>query len=99
MDLGATRFTTFRLVTFPALRSALLAGGLLAFALSFDEIIVTTFTAGPGTQTLPIWILTNLTRPNNAPVVNVVGTLLIVFSILPIYLSQKLSGDATGGRL
>ena len=98
MDLGATRFTTFRLVTFPALRSALLAGGLLAFALSFDEIIVTTFTAGAGTETLPIWILNNLTRPNNAPVVNVVGTCLIVFSILPIYLSQKLSGTASGGR-
>lgn len=99
MDLGATRFTTFRLVTFPALRSALLAGALLAFALSFDEIIVTTFTAGPGTETLPIWILNNLTRPNNAPVVNVIGTVLIVFSILPIYLSQKLSGDPTGGRM
>ncbi len=99
MDLGATRLMTFRLVTFPALRSALLAGGLLAFALSFDEIIVTTFTAGAGTETLPIWILNNLTRPNNAPVVNVVGTVLILFSILPIYLSQRLSGDATGGRL
>ncbi|HLK94250.1 MAG TPA: ABC transporter permease [Nocardioidaceae bacterium] len=99
MDLGATRLTTFRLVTFPALRSALLAGALLAFALSFDEIIVTTFTAGAGTETLPIWILNNLSRPNNAPVVNVVGTVLIAFSILPIYLSQKLSGDPTGGRL
>ncbi len=99
MDLGATRIMTFRLVTFPALRSALLAGALLGFALSFDEIIVTTFTAGPGTETLPIWILNNLTRPNNAPVVNVIGTLLILFSILPIYLSQKLSGDTTGGRL
>ncbi len=71
-DLGAGVFTTFRLVTFPQLRSALLAGGLLAFALSFDEIIVTTFTIGAGDTTLPIWILQNLFRPNQAPVVNVV---------------------------
>ena len=99
MDLGATRIMTFRLVTFPALRSALLAGGLLAFALSFDEIIVTTFTAGASVETLPIWILNNLTRPNNAPVVNVIGTCLILLSIVPIYLVQKLSGDTTGGRL
>ena len=60
---------------------------------------MTTFTAGAGTETLPIWILNNLTRPNNAPVVNVIGTVLILLSILPIYLSQKLSGDPTGGRL
>src|SRR5437762_13659910 len=64
MDLGANGLTTFRLVTFPTLRSALLAGGLLAFALSFDEIIVTTFTLAAGRETLPIWILTNLLRPN-----------------------------------
>jgi putative spermidine/putrescine transport system permease protein len=97
MDLGADMFTTFRLVTFPMLRSALLAGGLLAFALSFDEIIVTTFTAGPGTTTLPIWILSNLFRPNQAPVVNVVAACLIVLSVVPIYLAQRLSGDSTGG--
>jgi putative spermidine/putrescine transport system permease protein len=97
MDMGATRWTTFRLVTFPMLRSALLAGALLAFALSFDEIIVTTFTAGATTQTLPIWIFTNLFRPNQAPVVNVVGAALIVFSIVPIYLSQRLSGESAGG--
>lgn len=92
-DLGAGVFTTFRLVTFPQLRSALLAGGLLAFALSFDEIIVTTFTVGPGTTTLPIWILNNLFRPNQAPVVNVVAVVLILVSIVPIWLAQKLSGD------
>jgi putative spermidine/putrescine transport system permease protein len=97
MDLGADMFTTFRLVTFPMLRSALLAGGLLAFALSFDEIIVTTFTAGAGTQTLPIWILNNLFRPNQAPVVNVVAAALILLSVVPIYLAQRLSGDTTGG--
>ncbi|WP_116102518.1 ABC transporter permease [Amycolatopsis thermalba] len=100
MDLGADGITTFRLVTFPMLRSALLAGGLLAFALTFDEIIVTTFTLGAGLQTLPIWILDNLFRPNQAPVVNVVAAVLIVVSTVPVYLAQRLSGDtASGGRL
>jgi putative spermidine/putrescine transport system permease protein len=93
-DLGADTFQTFRYVTFPLLRSALLAGGLLAFALSFDEIIVTTFTSGAGVQTLPIWIFNNLFRPNQAPVVNVVAAALIVFSVVPIYLAQRISGDA-----
>lgn len=92
-DLGAGVFTTFRLVTFPQLRSAMLAGALLAFALSFDEIIVTTFTVGPGTTTLPIWILNNLFRPNQAPIVNVVAVVMILVSIVPIWLAQKLSGD------
>ena len=96
MDLGADLLTTFRHVTFPALRSALLAGGLLAFALSFDEIIVTTFTAGAGDQTLPIWIFTNLTRPNQAPVVNVVAVLLIAVSVVPIWLAQRLSEGTAG---
>ena len=91
MDLGADGAQTFRLVTFPALRTALLAGALLAFALSFDEIIVTTFTAGAGDQTLPIWIFTNLTRPNQAPVVNVVAVLLVLISVVPIWLAQRLS--------
>lgn len=100
MDLGADTFTTFRLVTFPMLRSALMAGGLLAFALSFDEIIVTTFTLGAGLETLPIWILNNLFRPNQAPVVNVVAAVLILASTIPVYLAQRLSSDdATGGRL
>ncbi|GAA4987300.1 putative spermidine/putrescine transport system permease protein [Nonomuraea thailandensis] len=92
-DLGAGPVTTFRLVTFPMMRSALLAGGLLAFALSFDEIIVTTFTAGAGVRTLPIWIFENLFRPNQAPVVNVVAAALIVASVVPIYLAQRLSSD------
>jgi putative spermidine/putrescine transport system permease protein len=99
-DLGAGPWQTFRFVTFPLIRSALFAGGLLAFALSFDEIIVTTFTAGPGVQTLPIWIFSNLFRPNQAPVINVVAAVLVVFSIVPIYLAQRLSSDsAAGGRL
>jgi putative spermidine/putrescine transport system permease protein len=92
-DLGAGMFTTFRLVTFPMLRSALLAGGLLAFGLSFDEIIVTTFTAGVQQQTLPIWIFQNMFRPNQAPVVNVVAAVLVISSIIPIWLAQKLSGS------
>ncbi len=99
-DLGADTFQTLRYVTFPLIRSALLAGGLLAFALSFDEIIVTTFTAGPGIQTLPLWIFSNLFRPNQAPVINVVAVVLIVLSIVPIYLAQRLSADsAAGGRI
>ena len=99
MDLGANGFTTFRLVTLPNLASALFAGAILAFGLSFDEIVVTTFTAGPGIQTLPIWIYNNLFRPNQAPIVNVVAATLILFSLIPIYLSQRLSSDsATGGR-
>ncbi len=97
MDLGAGTFTTFRLVTFPLLRSALLAGGLLAFGLSFDEIIVTTFTAGPQQQTLPIWILQNLFRPNQAPVVNVVAAVLVFVSVIPIYLAQRLAGTTGEG--
>ena len=97
MDLGRRPFTTFRLVTFPLLRSALLAGGLLAFALSFDEIIVTTFTAGAREETLPLWIFNNLFRPNQAPVVNVVAAVLIVASIVPIWLAQRLSGSSNEG--
>lgn len=95
MDLGATSMQTFRNVTFPALRSALVAGALLAFALSFDEIIVTTFTIG-GDQTLPIWIFTNYSRPNQLPVVNVVGLFVILVSIVPVYIANRLSQDPVG---
>lgn len=90
-DLGAGIWTTFRLVTFPQIRSALFAGGLLAFALSFDEIIVTTFTAGSGVQTLPIFILENMFRPNQAPIVAVVAVVMILVAIVPIYLAQRLT--------
>ena len=99
MDLGAGVFQTFRHVTFPAIRSALLAGAILAFALSFDEIIVTTFTAGASVQTLPLWIFSNLARPNQAPVVAVVAAILIVVSIIPVWLAQRVSSDTAGGRL
>ena len=99
MDLGADTFRTFRLVTMPQLRSALLAGGLLAFALSFDEIVVTTFTISPGLKTVPVWVFENLFRPNAAPVVNVVAAALIVLSVVPIWAAQRLSGDTAGGRI
>lgn len=92
-DLGAGGWTTFRLVTFPLMKSAILAGGLLAFGLSFDEIIVTTFTAGPGITTLPIWIYQNLFRPNQAPIVNVVAAALVIVSVIPIYIAQKFGDD------
>lgn len=92
-DLGAGIWTTFRLVTFPQLRSALLTGGLLAFALSFDEIVVTTFTAGSGVRTLPMFIIDNVARPNQAPIVSVIAVVLVVVSIVPIALAQKLSGS------
>jgi putative spermidine/putrescine transport system permease protein len=93
MDLGADTWQTFRLVTFPQLRTALVAGGLLAFALSFDEVIVTTFTAG-SEQTLPLWILQNLSRPNQLPIINVVAVLVILLSALPVYLAQRLTSEA-----
>jgi putative spermidine/putrescine transport system permease protein len=92
-DLGAGIWTTFRLVTFPQIRSALFAGGLLSFALSFDEIIVTTFTAGSGVQTLPIYILDNMFRPNQAPIVAVVAVVMILIAIVPIYIAQRLTSS------
>jgi putative spermidine/putrescine transport system permease protein len=95
-DLGADTWQTFRYVTLPSLRTALLAGALLAFALSFDEVIVTTFTAGPD-ATLPIWILTNLSRPNQLPIVNVVAVFVILLSMLPVYLAARLTRDETAG--
>lgn len=91
-DLGAGLWTTFRLVTFPQIRSALFAGGLLAFALSFDEIIVTTFTAGSGVQTLPIFIMDNMFRPNQAPIVAVIAVVMILVSLVPIYVAQRIAG-------
>lgn len=94
-DLGASSWRGFVDVTFPQMRSALIAGGLLAFALSFDEVIVTTFTAGDQ-ETLPIWILNNLSRPRNLPVVNVVAVVVIALSIIPVYLAQRLSSDPVG---
>jgi putative spermidine/putrescine transport system permease protein len=92
MDLGADTWQTFRYITLPSIRTALLAGALLAFALSFDEIIVTTFTAG-SQQTLPIWIFTNLSRPNQLPIVNVVAVLVVLASAIPVYIAQRLTTE------
>ena len=98
-DLGASGWQTFWFVTFPGIRGALIAGALLAFALSFDEIVVTTFTAGPEVQTLPLWIFGNLFRPNQAPVVNVVAAVLTIVAIVPVWLAQRFSGDSVSSRV
>jgi putative spermidine/putrescine transport system permease protein len=92
-DLGAHTWQTFRYVTLPGMKTALGAGALLAFALSFDEIIVTTFTIGAGEETLPIWIFRNLFRPTQLPIVNVVALLVVLLSIVPVYLAHRLSRE------
>ena len=84
-------------MTFPAVRSSLLAGALLAFALSFDEVIVTIFTAG-GVKTLPIWIFQSFRLANQVPLVNVAGVVAILLSVLPVYLATRLSGSVAGAR-
>ena len=94
MDLGAGETRAFVDVILPQLRGALLAGALLAFALSWDEIVVTTFTAGVGVETLPQWILNNLSRPNQLPIVNVVALATIVLSAIPVYIATRVSADA-----
>ena len=96
MDLGADSWQTFRRITLPTLGTALVAGALLAFALSFDEVIVTTFTAGTE-QTLPIWIFTNYKLPNVRPIVNVVALAMVLLSLVPVYLSARLAGAETVG--
>ena len=90
-DLGAGLWQTFRLVTFPQFRTSFMAGALLAFALSFDEVVVTIFTAPPGVDTLPLWILKEMARPNQGSVVNVVATVVILLSLVPVYVSQRLT--------
>jgi putative spermidine/putrescine transport system permease protein len=96
-DLGADTFATFRRVTLPGMGTALLSGGLLAFGLSFDEVIVTNFTAGAGTQTIPMWILAAIQRPTELPVVNVVALVLVIASVIPVWLASRISSD--GGAL
>jgi putative spermidine/putrescine transport system permease protein len=91
-DLGADPWQTFRWVTFPSLRSAMLAGALLAFALSFDEVIVTIFTAG-GVKTLPIWIFQSFRLANQVALVNVAGVAAILLSVIPVYLASRLTTD------
>ncbi len=90
MDLGATGWQTFRYIVLPELATALLAGGMLAFALSFDEIIVTTFTAGQQ-ATLPIWIFNQLPRPRQRPVTNVAALIVILLTALPILWAHHLT--------
>jgi putative spermidine/putrescine transport system permease protein len=92
MDLGADGWQTFRFVTWPVLSTALVAGGLLAFALSFDEVIVTTFTAGAQT-TLPIFILDNLRQGQQLPIVNAVVFVVILLTVLPVTIAQRLTRD------
>ena len=92
MDLGADGFQTFRHVILPNLATALLAGGMLAFALSFDEVIVTTFTAGQQ-STLPIWMLTELIRPRQRPVTNVVAIFVVAVTFLPVLAAYYLTRD------
>jgi putative spermidine/putrescine transport system permease protein len=98
MDLGADGFQTFRHVVLPQIASALLAGGMLAFALSFDEVIVTTFTAGQQ-ATLPIWMLNELIRPRQRPITNVVAIFVIAVTFIPILAAYYLTreGEHTGG--
>jgi putative spermidine/putrescine transport system permease protein len=95
-DLGADSWQTFRFVTFPSMQTALVAGALLAFALSFDEIIVTTFTIGAGQETLPIWIYSNLFRGHQIPIVNVVAVMAVLASIIPVYLANRLTREEGG---
>ncbi len=101
MDLGANGFQTFRFVILPNIATALLAGGMLAFALSFDEVIVTTFTAGQQ-QTLPIWMLEELVRPRQRPVTNVVAMVVVLVTFLPIlaayYLTRGTETVAGSGK-
>lgn len=91
-DLGANGFQTFRHVVLPNIATALLAGGMLAFALSFDEVIVTTFTAGQQ-QTIPIWMLEELIRPHQRPVTNVVAMVVVLVTLLPILAAYYLTRD------
>ena len=93
MDLGADGWQTFRFVVWPVLSTALVAGGLLAFALSFDEVIVTTFTAGAQT-TLPIWILGTIQRGQQLPLVNAVVFFVVVLTVIPVVVAQRLTQDS-----
>jgi putative spermidine/putrescine transport system permease protein len=90
MDLGADGWQTFRFVTLPAIRTALVAGALLAFGLSFDEIVVTVFTSG-AKLTIPIWIYNHIRTPTAQPVVNAVALVLMLLSVVPVYLAQRLT--------
>ncbi|MFN2545148.1 MAG: ABC transporter permease [Actinomycetota bacterium] len=94
MDLGADGWQTFRFVTLPSVGTALLAGGLLAFALSFDEIIVTNFTSGTE-ETLPKWMFNQIRLPHARPLVNVVAMAVILLSIVPVYIATRLARESS----
>jgi putative spermidine/putrescine transport system permease protein len=99
MDLGANSFQTFRYIVLPNISTALLAGAILAFSLSFDEVIVTTFTAG-NQQTLPIWIFSQMLKPRNRPITNVTALLVVLITAIPIIIAQRITAgtsDSDGG--
>ena len=96
MDLGADGWQTFRYVILPSMSTALVAGALLAFALSFDEIIVTNFTSGT-VETLPKWIFRNMRLPHAAPIVNVVALAVTLLSLIPVYFAQRLTRETGAG--
>src|SRR5207237_1426014 len=98
MDLGADGWQTFRSVTLPIIATALVAGGLLAFALSFDEVIVTTFTAG-AQNTLPLWIFGQIRLGQRLPEVNVVVFVVILITIVPVVIASRLTGGGAAGRV
>src|SRR3989442_11561790 len=93
MALGADLFQSFRYVALLMIATALVAGGLLAFALSFDEVIVTTFTAG-AQNTLPIWIFGQIRLGQQLPQVNVVVFLILAVTIVPVALAQRLTRES-----
>ena len=93
MDLGADGWQTFRFVTWPVVSTALIAGGLLAFALSFDEVVVTYFTAG-AQNTLPLLILGYIRLGQQLPVVNAVVFVVVVLTVIPVIVSQRLTQDS-----
>ncbi|HSO12467.1 MAG TPA: ABC transporter permease [Anaerolineales bacterium] len=94
MDLGANSFQTFRHIVLPNISTALLAGAILAFSLSFDEVIVTTFTAG-NQQTLPIWIFSQMLKPRNRPITNVTAMLVVLITMVPILIAQRITAQGS----
>jgi putative spermidine/putrescine transport system permease protein len=94
MDLGANSFQTFWNIVLPNIGTALLAGAILAFSLSFDEVIVTTFTAG-NQQTLPIWIFSQMLKPRNRPITNVTAMLVVLITALPILFAQRITAETS----
>ena len=96
-DLGADGWQTFRFILWPVLSTALVAGGLLAFALSWDEIVVTYFTAG-AQNTLPLLIFGFIRQGQNLPIVNAIALVVILVSLIPVALAQRLTNDPGAGR-